>query len=1360
MPGRVEMLGQSPAVVAIRERLATLLRHQSGTRRPPPILLSGETGTGKGLLARLIHESGPRASAPFVHVNCPAIPESLLEAELFGFERGAFTDARQAKAGLFQAADGGILFLDEIGLLPESLQAKLLTALEERSVRRLGSTRSERVDVWIVAATSEDLPAAVKGRRFREDLYYRLAVVEIHLPPLRDRAADVLVLGSQLLDRTCAEYGLERKTLAADAQGAMLRYPWPGNVRELANVIERAALLSDASVVTAGILALPRLELETPAPVDTDATPHSYKAALRQQDEQRLTRALHQAGWNISRAAELLGIPRSNLRYRIAKYKLRPDGLETGTIPHAPAVARIAPSPATVPTWQRRYLALLYVAPGASPREVPGEPFVDEVVTEKIETFGGYVIQESPSSLIAAFGVPPGEDSAIRAVAAARTVQQALRKPREKERETGRIRLAIHSGTFLVRVSGSAVVVDMDVLHEARTLFDRITRDLDGSNISVTSAVAPLLERRFQLVALGGDTPPIGYRLLGPESTGYGLAGRPLSPYVGRHREHAILEDVRTQAETGHGQFVAVVGEPGLGKSRLVYEFCQGLHAQGWQTLEGHASSTGQLVAFWPVTDLLRRHFRIEDDTSPAGVRERVGRHLAASAEAEEMAPALLEVLDAPPTEGQWVTLAPAERRRRTLSALRRFLVWESARRPLVLAIEDLHWIDSQTQAFIDMLAQTLPAAPMIVLVSYRPEYEHAAATRTAWNRIRLHPLSVPSADALLTALVGKDQSLAPVKRLLIDRSGGNPFFLEEAVCDLLESRHLVGQRGECRLTTMIAHPEVPATVGAVLGARIERLSTTQQHILEIAAVVGNEVSASLVGAIAGMDQATLRRELIQLVGSEFLYETAASPEVAYRFKHALTHDVAYRRLSGDRKRTLHAGALRALEEESPRDSIVHVESLAHHAFHAGEWSKALLYCRRAGQRANRRLAHTEAVSYLEHAVSAADHLPEDRAAVEQSIDLRIDLRAGLFPLSEYDRVREHLARGAVLAKAIRDDVRLARIIATQAHYFCVITGELREATRCVDELASIASVTQDPELASVAGDALGRNYFSFGRYRECADTMKTTVTAIDRSRSDYPGVLLMPVASAARVWMAWALAELGDFDEGTAVAQEAVRRAEARAQPWASFHGYWALAVLCLGRGEHEAALQPLAQMRRIVGETDALTLPRITDALIGHGHALGGRPAEAVSHLEKSFAIQAPHHAFLVCQDTNYLADAYRRCGRLDEAFSMATRALEVAQRLEHLGREAYALKTLGDVSAALGAHRDADERYQQALAVAERCQMKPLVAHCHSGLAEGHRRAGRHEPARHHFTLAQSMYEAMGMRLWLAPGSGAGL
>src|SRR6267378_1125167 len=225
-----DLLGESSGMNAIRDKIVRLLARQQDTRRLPPVLIEGETGTGKGLLARLIHRAGPRPQGPFVDVNCAAIPETLLEAEMFGFERGAFTDARRAKPGLFQTAHRGTIFLDEVGLLPEALQAKLLKVLEERSVRRLGSTRDEPVDAWIVTATNEDLMVAVRERRFREDLYHRLAVLTLTLPP--------------------------------DARAALLAYRWPGNIRELGNLMERVALLSSELDVTAPILALP-----TSAPV-------------------------------------------------------------------------------------------------------------------------------------------------------------------------------------------------------------------------------------------------------------------------------------------------------------------------------------------------------------------------------------------------------------------------------------------------------------------------------------------------------------------------------------------------------------------------------------------------------------------------------------------------------------------------------------------------------------------------------------------------------------------------------------------------------------------------------------------------------------------------------------------------------------------------------------------------------------------------------------------------------------------------------------------------------------------------------------------------------------------------------------
>jgi transcriptional regulator with AAA-type ATPase domain/TolB-like protein/Tfp pilus assembly protein PilF len=310
-----ELLGRSPRMAALREQVRSLLAREGGTRRLPPILITGETGTGKGLLARIIHRASSRASGQFVELNGAAIPEHLLEAELFGYERGAFTDARQAKPGLLEVADHGILFLDEVGLLPLLLQAKLLTVLEDGRVRRLGSTRSEVVDIAIVSATNEDLGAAVRARRFREDLYHRLAVITLSVPPLRERRDDVPLLAAEALGRTCRKYDVPLKQLSPEALAAMRAYAWPGNVRELNGVIERAVLLCPLPTITADVLALD-------AAAEVGIVAPTSSGHLSERD--LLADSLARTGWNISRTAADLGITRNTVRARIARYGLTP----------------------------------------------------------------------------------------------------------------------------------------------------------------------------------------------------------------------------------------------------------------------------------------------------------------------------------------------------------------------------------------------------------------------------------------------------------------------------------------------------------------------------------------------------------------------------------------------------------------------------------------------------------------------------------------------------------------------------------------------------------------------------------------------------------------------------------------------------------------------------------------------------------------------------------------------------------------------------------------------------------------------------------------------------------------------------
>ncbi len=435
----VGLLGESPGIVAVRRSVERLVSRQTEARRLPPILLEGETGTGKGLLARMIQQASPRSGGPLVDINCAAIPETLLEAELFGFERGAFTDARQSKPGLFATADRGTIFLDEVGLLPESIQAKLLKVIEERSVRRLGSTRSDPVDVWIISATNEDLRAATRARRFREDLYHRLAVLTLELPPLRERGDDVCLLAEHFLASACADYAMPPKRRGPDTREALLAYPWPGNVRELSNVIERVVLLSDSQFVTADMLNLPRRpppRASEPEPPDGAPAP---RGAGRISDSEAVRGALEQTAWNISRAAARLGVSRNKLRYWMEQLDLqaasaaRPGGVnrrppasaDAGS--GAPAGALTVAPDSAEPRWQARRLALLrviLVCPLGGTGCLDSNRQIRTLV-DKVQSFGGRIEQTTETDILAAFGLDPVEDAPRRAVLAAVAIQNA-----------------------------------------------------------------------------------------------------------------------------------------------------------------------------------------------------------------------------------------------------------------------------------------------------------------------------------------------------------------------------------------------------------------------------------------------------------------------------------------------------------------------------------------------------------------------------------------------------------------------------------------------------------------------------------------------------------------------------------------------------------------------------------------------------------------------------------------------------------------------------------------------------------------------------------------------------------------------
>jgi predicted ATPase len=346
--------------------------------------------------------------------------------------------------------------------------------------------------------------------------------------------------------------------------------------------------------------------------------------------------------------------------------------------------------------------------------------------------------------------------------------------------------------------------------------------------------------------------------------------------------------------------------------------------------MEASSVSYGKATPYLPVINLLKGYLKIQDQDDPRDIREKVtGKLLTLDEALKPTVPALLALLDVPVDNAAWAALDPSQRRRRTLEAVKRLLLRESQVQPVLVVFEDLHWVDGETEAVLDSLVESLPTARMLLLVNYRPEYEHRWGSKTYYTQLRLHPLPVEGAEELLTALVGSDPRLEPIKRALVERTEGNPFFLEESVRTLVETRVLAGDRGAHHLATASPTIQVPATVQAVLAARIDRLPPEEKQLLQSAAVIGKDVSLALLLAITEQGEVSVRRDLSHLQAAEFLYERRLLPDLEYTFKHALTHEVAYGSLLQDRRRALHARITEAIEALYPERLSEQIERLA-----------------------------------------------------------------------------------------------------------------------------------------------------------------------------------------------------------------------------------------------------------------------------------------------------------------------------------------------------------------------------------------------------------------------------------------------
>ena len=990
---------------------------------------------------------------------------------------------------------------------------------------------------------------------------------------------------------------------------------------------------------------------------------------------------------------------------------------------------------------------------------------------EAVHHYEGTVSLVMGDGIMALFGAPLAhEDHAVRACYAALRMQDLVRRYAEDARRSHgvnvQIRIGLNSGEVVVRAIGSDLRMDYTAIGRTTHLAAQMEQLASPGSILLTPSTLEMVEGFIAVKPLGrvpvkGLAEPVDvYEVTGagPARTRLqATAGRGMTLFVGRDVELEQLWRVQQLATDARGQVVAIVGEAGVGKSRLVYEFAHSHRLQGWLILDGASVSYGKATSYLPVINLLKDYFKIQDRDDSREVREKVtGKLLTLDDALKPTLPALLPLFDISVDDPTWQALTPSQRRRLTFDAVRRLLLREAREQPLLLIFEDLHWIDGETQALLDALVESLGSARLLLLLNYRPEYQHTWGNKTYYSQIRLDALPAESAEELLDALLGADAGLAPLKELLVRR--GNPLFLEETIRTLAETKVLAGERGRYRLMQPVQTIHVPPTVHVMLAARIDRLSSEDKRLLQVASVVGKDVPLALLQAIAELSEEALRCGLDHLQAAEFLFETGLYPDLEYSFKHDLTHDVTYAGLLEERRRTLHARIVDAIEVIYRERLSGEIERLAHHAIRGELREKAVHYLRQAGLKAAAQSAVQDARAWFEQAASVLDMLPQDQSTMQQAFEIRAELRPVLNQLGEIRALLERLREAETLAERLNDDRRRGEVHAFMTSTLAQL-GELDDALVTCTRALEIAGSPENLRLRIHLTSSLEQVYYFRGEYGRVIEAATGNLAALppEWSREFFGSSATASVYD--RCFLFRSLAQLGRFTEAARYEAETISLAEPTNHAYTIGQAYYAAGILYLIKGDWTKARSRIERGISVFRTANvalmmpsALAASTLALAELGESVDAARRLGEAEQLLERQAGRGVVLHR---SWDYRTLAHACLVLCRLDDARKLADRAVRCAT--SYHGFMAHAQQLLGDIAT----HPDlfdaesGEAHYRQALALAEPRGMRPLIAHCYLGLGKLYQRTSKMEAAHEQLTTAITMYREMDMRFWLEQG-----
>lgn len=951
-------------------------------------------------------------------------------------------------------------------------------------------------------------------------------------------------------------------------------------------------------------------------------------------------------------------------------------------IPEPAVRTELASVPPVLPA-ERKQLTVLCARIRAAIEDPDPEAALERVdpvlraMSDVAARFGGTISQVRDDGVTALFGAPAAqEDHAVRACYAALAMRDAVASLMPEPAE---VRIGVHSGEAVVRTIGDEHSRHYDAVGPAPRLATLIDAALEAGDIGITAETA----RRAEGFVQCGDAAATSLEGVSGRITLLKLqakarlrlrwearSARGLSRFVGREAEIARLEDLLERARSGAGQVAAIVGEPGMGKSRLVHEFVGSRAVEGCTVLETGTTSHEASATYSAIAQLLRAWFAIDERDTQPGAAAKLERGIEALDRALlPTLPALAALLDLPPQDPQWPGLSPAQKRRRTLEAVNALVMRCSQARPLILVLEDLHWSDPGTQAVVDHLVDGVPAGRVLLLLTHRPEYRHAWASRSHFTQLRLDPLGADSADRLLRALLGEGAELRELRRQIVDRSGGTPLFLEESVRALADSGALAGLPGAYRPARPIETVEIPSSVHAVIAARIDRLPAVQKSLLQTAAVIGQDVPLELLLPVSDLDRESLHESLAGLQAAELLVQSRALPEPQFAFKHALTHRVAYESLLREQRRAVHLRLLGIIETRYADRLDEHVERLAHHALGAQERPKAVRYLYRSAGKALQRSAHQQAIRYLEQGLELIDQLPEALERRKRELDYRKAIGVAMMAAKGWaaQEVLDAYTRARALSEDLGDERELFIALRGEGQYR-MIGGQSALAQRLGRRCIALAERSTDVGVHLETHHLFWSNSFFMGEYAEARMHCAQGVSLYRRERDHAltyvysghdPGV-------CCRSFSALIQCLSGRPDQSLETCRDALGLAQQLGHPLTTAIAYWTHALVHILRGE---PLPARHWAERVVAVSDEYLLPltryqgilQLGWALVQLGEVEEGidRMREGVKGTSATGAeMGLPYFAAL-------LGEALGRAGRPEAGLQEIERALATAER-----------------------------------------------------------------------------------------------